>query len=56
VQLEGGGDNQNIPDAYHGNTLDDIEALANGNEHYKKQDREVTSENPCSLNVSQKST
>jgi hypothetical protein len=37
VQLEeGGGDNQNIPEASLENTLDDIEALANTNEYYNK--------------------
>jgi hypothetical protein len=57
VQLEeGGGDNQNPPEASLEITLDDIEALANTNEYYKKWGREATSKNPGSPNVSQKST
>jgi hypothetical protein len=53
---EGGGDNQNLPEASLENTLDDIEALDNTNEYYKKWGREETRKNPGSPNVSQKST
>jgi hypothetical protein len=41
VQLEeGGGDNQNPPEASPGTTLDDIDALVNTNEYYKKWGQE----------------
>jgi hypothetical protein len=53
---EGGGDNQNLPEASIENTLNDIEELASTNEYYKQRGRETTNKNPNSPNVSQKST
>jgi len=57
VQLEEGvGDNQNILESCPITTLDNIEALVNTNEYYKKWGWEETSKNLGSQNVSNKST
>jgi hypothetical protein len=53
---EGGGDNQNLPEASIEEALNDVEELASTNECYRQKGREETSKNPNSPSVSQRGT
>jgi hypothetical protein len=56
LQFEGGGDNQNIPEASVENTLNDIKELASTNECYKQRGGEAKNKNLNSPNILQKRT